>query len=80
MVLVGLSKVDQTEVVRFLRTRLPVLSRVAEETPRLEVLDCQTTAPEPLRRRRLPDARNSKVAPESTDLSSPPATQMGKEL
>lgn len=56
MVSVGLSKEDQAETAPFLRSkRLPESSREAEVTLRRWVLESQTTAPEPLMRRRVPE-------------------------
>lgn len=66
IVSVGFSKVDQTETVPFLRTRLPESERVAEETPRSAVPDSQRTVPLLLTRWRLPEVRNRKDPPKST--------------
>lgn len=77
MVSVGFSKVDQIEVVSFLSTKLPVSSSAAVEMPRLAVLDCHMTEPEPFTRRRLPLLRNWKEPVESTVAAGPPACQMG---
>lgn len=70
-----------TETVPFRRTKLPEPSRVAEDTPRPAVLDCQTTALfDPLTSRRFPSTRNWKEAVLSAAPppgAAPPATQMG---
>ena len=71
MVSVGLLKLDQTAPVPLERTKLPSSSRVAEEIPRLEVLESQTVAPDPLTRRRFPLERNWNEPPESTEAPLP---------
>ena len=78
IVSVGFSKVDQTESVPLLRTRLPMSERVADETPRPPVPDSQRMVPLPLTSWRLPEVRKRNDPPESTVAGwAPPARQMG---
>lgn len=72
---VGCWKEDQTTELFCRRESLPESSREAEETPLSAVPESQTVRPEPSTRRRAPEERSWRDAPESTGVE--PAVQMG---